>query len=62
MKKYVIVTTKMRKTLKDVARKARVSVSVVSRALGSYGYVSQESQGKVLRAAEKNRLSIRLYC
>lgn len=62
MKKYVIVTTKMRKTLKDVARKARVSVSVVSRALGSHGYVSRESQKKVLRAAKKNRLSIRLYC
>ncbi|MBA7486656.1 HTH-type transcriptional regulator DegA [subsurface metagenome] len=43
----------MRKTLKDVARKAGVSVSVASRALGSYGYVSRESQKKVLGAAEK---------
>jgi DNA-binding LacI/PurR family transcriptional regulator len=43
----------MRKTLKDVAKKAAVSISVASRALGSYGYVSRESQEKVLKAAQK---------
>jgi len=43
----------MRKTLKDVAREAGVSITVASRGLGSYGYVSRESREKVLRAAKK---------
>jgi len=38
---------------KDIAREAGTSVSVASRALGSHGYVSQESREKVLRAAER---------
>ena len=43
----------MRKTLKDVAREAGVSIAVASRGLGSYGYVSRKSREKVLRAAKK---------
>lgn len=43
----------MRKTLKDVAKKAGVSTAVASRALGSYGYVSKEAREKVLKVAEK---------
>lgn len=43
----------MRKTLKDVAKKAGVSIAVASRALGNYGYVSKETQEKVLKVAEK---------
>lgn len=38
-------------TLKDVARRARVSVSTAARALGGYGYVSPETRERVLRAA-----------
>jgi len=37
----------MRKTLKDVATKAGVSVAVASRVLGNYGYVSEENRLKV---------------
>ena len=33
----------MRKTLKDVAKKAGVSVAAASRVLGNYGYVSAET-------------------
>ncbi|GAH18483.1 unnamed protein product, partial [marine sediment metagenome] len=33
----------MRKTLKDVAKKAGVSIAVASRVLGNYGYVSQKN-------------------
>lgn len=43
----------MRKTLKDVAKKAGVSIAVASRALGSYGYVSKEAREKVAKVAEK---------
>jgi len=43
----------MRKTLKDVAKKAGVSTSVASRALGNYGYVSKEARERVLKVAEK---------
>lgn len=38
-------------TLKDVARRARVSVSTAARALGGYGYVSPATRERVLRAA-----------
>ncbi len=38
-------------TLKDVARRARVSVSTAARALGGYGYVSPSTRERVLRAA-----------
>jgi len=40
-------------TLKDVAREAGLSVTMVSRVLGNYGYFSEESKSKVLKAAEK---------
>ncbi len=43
----------MRKTLKNVAEKAGVSISVASRVLGRYGYVSQETRRKVLEIAKK---------
>ena len=43
----------MRKTLKDVAKKAGVSVAVAGRALGNYGYVSEENKIKVLKAAQR---------
>jgi len=43
----------MRKTLKDVAQKAGVSVAVASRVLGNYGYVSEENKEKVLKAAKQ---------
>ena len=43
----------MRKTLKDVAKKAGVSIAVASRAMGSYGYVSKEAREKVLKVAKK---------
>lgn len=43
----------MRKTLKDVATKAGVSVAVASRVLGNYGYVSEENRLKVLKAARE---------
>ena len=42
-----------RKTLKDVAKEAGVSVSMVSRVLGNYGYFSEETKRKVLEAAKK---------
>ncbi len=44
---------KQRKTLKDVAREAGISVGMASRVLGNYGYFSEESKAKVLKAAEK---------
>ncbi len=40
-------------TIKDVAKEARVSVATASRALGNYGYVSNEARRKVLEAARK---------
>jgi len=43
----------MRKTLKDVAKKAGVSIAVASRVLGNYGYVSQENRAKVLKVAQE---------
>jgi len=43
----------MRKTLKDVAGKAGVSIAVASRVLGNYGYVSEETRVKVLKAAQE---------
>jgi len=43
----------MRKTLKDVAKRAGVSVTVASRVLGNYGYVSEETRAKVLKAARE---------
>jgi len=43
----------MRKTLKDVAEKAGVSISVASRVLGNYGYVSEETRRKVLEIAKE---------
>jgi DNA-binding LacI/PurR family transcriptional regulator len=43
----------MQKTLKDVAKKAGVSIVVARRALGSYGYVSQENTAKVVMKGEK---------
>ena len=43
----------MRKTLKDVAMKAGVSIAVASRVLGNYGYVSEENRLKVLKAARE---------
>jgi len=42
-----------RKTLKDVAREAGLSVTIASRVLGNYGYFSEETKSKVLKAAEK---------
>ena len=43
----------MRKTLKHVAEKAGVSISVASRVLGNYGYVSEETRRKVLEIAKE---------
>jgi len=40
-------------TIKDVAKKAGVSVATASRALGGYGYVSKEARDRVLEAAKK---------
>ncbi len=40
-------------TIKDVAKEARVSAATASRALGNYGYVSDEARRKVLEAAKK---------
>ena len=42
----------MRKTLRDVAEKAGVSIAVVSRVLGNYGSVSSETRRKVLKEAK----------
>ena len=42
-----------RKTLKDVAKEAGVSVAIASRVLGNYGYFSEETKYKVLRAVDK---------
>lgn len=39
-------------TLRDVARRARVSVATAARALGGYGYVSPRTRQRVLRAAQ----------
>ncbi|MDQ7844560.1 MAG: LacI family DNA-binding transcriptional regulator, partial [Armatimonadota bacterium] len=36
-------------TLKDVARKAGVSVATASRVLGGYGYASPRARSQVLR-------------
>lgn len=43
----------MRKILKDVSKKAGVSIALASRAMGSYGYVSKETREKVLKVAKK---------
>jgi len=43
----------MRKTLKDVAKKAGVSIAVASRVLGNYGYVSEKNRTKVSKVAEE---------
>ncbi len=40
-------------TLREVARRARVSVSTAARALGGYGYVSSSTRERVLRAARE---------
>ena len=40
-------------TVKDVARKAGVSTAAAGRALGGYGYVSEELREKIIRAAEE---------
>ncbi|MEN3183559.1 MAG: LacI family DNA-binding transcriptional regulator [Atribacterota bacterium] len=40
-------------TIRDVAKEAGVSVATASRALGNYGYVSEETRKKVLEAARK---------
>ena len=40
-------------TLKDVAKEAGVSVGMASRVLGNYGYFSEETKEKVLKAAKK---------
>jgi len=39
-------------TLKDVAKRAGVSVATASRALGNYGYVDRDTKKKVLKAAQ----------
>lgn len=39
-------------TVRDVARRAGVSIATAARALGGYGYVSAGSREKVLRAAQ----------
>ena len=40
-------------TLKDVAKEAKVSVTIVSRVLNNYGSFSEEIKSKVLKAVEK---------
>ncbi len=40
-------------TIKDVAREAKVGVSTASRALGGYGYVSEETRKKIQEVAKK---------
>lgn len=40
-------------TIKDVAKEAGVSVATASRALGNYGYVSEEARRRVLEAAQR---------
>jgi hypothetical protein len=40
-------------TVKDVARMAGVSTAAAGRALGGYGYVSEELREKIMRAAEE---------
>jgi LacI family transcriptional regulator len=42
-----------RVTLKDVAREAGFSVGVISRVLNNYGYFSEETKSKVLKAAQR---------
>ena len=42
-----------RTTIKDVARRAHVSVGTVSRVLNSSGYVHEETREKVLRVARE---------
>ena len=44
---------KSKVTRKDVADKAGVSVSVVSRALNNSGYVEQDKKEKILRIAKE---------
>lgn len=43
----------MRKTLRDVAKEAGVSLSVAARVMGNYGYVSREAKDRVLKTAER---------
>lgn len=43
----------MGKTLRDVAERAGVSVTLASRVLGNYGYVSEEKRVKVLKVAQE---------
>ena len=45
----------MKATLKDIAQRANVSVSLVSRVIGNYGYVSREKRERVLKAAQELR-------
>lgn len=40
-------------TLDDVAKKAGVSKSTTARAIGGYGYVSDDTQSRVIAAAEE---------
>jgi LacI family transcriptional regulator len=43
----------MRKTLRDVAKEAGVSLSVAARAMGNYGYISKKAKDRVLKAAKR---------
>lgn len=40
-------------TIKDIAKKAQLSPATVSRVVGNYGYVSEETRSKVLTAIEE---------
>ncbi len=40
-------------TIKEVAREAKVSPSTVGRAIGRYGYVSEQTRRKILKVAKK---------
>ena len=43
----------MRPKLTDVAKKAGVSVTTVSRVINDYGYISQKTRDKVFAAMEE---------